>query len=211
MLTGDLPHKSDCCGWRRLQAAAEYVTEAAKAVVVTSADVALYTLDPCPTSQGTGAAASAVSFSPTVELRRLSVQDAIVAAAALSITGVSAFGLGVTGNSGLIANLDATGVASGSYRFDGTTTGAFPTGVAASDTGIIETWRETSSSAVMWLYPIRHRQGLLPALVASAWGSWRQVYLATASGSTQTIWLPAGSFTRPRPTERPTPAGTGDK
>lgn len=173
-----------------------YVTEATKAVVVTSADVALYTLDPCPTSQGTGAAASAVSFSPTVDLPQTNVQDAIVAAADLSITGVSAFGLGVTGNSGLIANLDATGVASGSYRFDGTTTGTFPTGVAAADTGIIETWRETSSSAVMWLYPdATPDRAFFRRMAASTWGSWRQVYLATASGSTQTIWLPAGSFT----------------
>ena len=52
-----------------------------------------------------------------------------------------------------------------------------PTRVAASDTGIIETWRETSSSAVMWLYRMRHRQGLLPAHGCFRSGSWRQVYL----------------------------------
>lgn len=47
-----------------------FVTEDAKAVVTTSADVALYTLDPAPAVQGTGAAASQVSFSPRSNCRR---------------------------------------------------------------------------------------------------------------------------------------------
>lgn len=173
-----------------------FVTEDAKAVVTTSADVPLYTLDPCPAAQGAGAAASQVSFSPTVELPQTNVQDAIVAAAALSITGVSAFGVGVTGNSSVLANLDATGTASGAYRFDGSTTGTYPTGVVAADTGVVETWRETSGSAVMWLYPdATPDRAFFRRMAASTWGTWRQVYLATASGATQTIWLPAGSFT----------------
>ena len=174
-----------------------YVTEAAKAVVTTSADVALYTLDPCPLSQGTGAAASAVSFVPTIDLPQTNVQDAIEAAAALAVSGFATFGLGITGNATLLANLDATGTGAGIYRFDGATTGTFPTGVAAGDTGMIELWRQAGATAMMELHHATTNRVFRRRMTTSTWGAWREeinVDQATAQGDT--IYRGASDFAR---------------
>ena len=174
-----------------------YVTEASKAVVVTSADVALYTLDPCPTSQGTGAAASAVSFSPPVDLPQTNVQDAIEAAADLAVSGFATYGIGITGNATLLANLDATGTGAVIYRFDGTTTGTFPTDVAAGDTGMIELWRQAGATAMMELHHATSNRLFRRRMTASAWGAWREVPVvnqATAEGDI--IYRGAADFQR---------------
>lgn len=152
-----------------------YVTEDAKAAVTTSADVALYTLDPAPTSQGTGASASQVSFAPTVPLPQTNVQAAIEAAAALAVSGFAAFGLGITGNATLLANLDATGTGAGLYRFDGTTTGTYPTGVAAGDTGLIELWRQAGATAMMELHHATSNRVFRRRMTTSTWGAWREI------------------------------------
>lgn len=152
-----------------------FVTEDAKAVVTTSADVALYTLDPCPTAQGTGAAASAVSFSPTVALPQTNVQAAIEAAANLAVSGFATFGIGVTGNATLLANLDATGTGAGLYRFDGTTTGTYPTGVAAADTGLVELWRQSAATAMEELHHATTNRVFRRRLTATVWGAWREI------------------------------------
>ena len=152
-----------------------YVTEDAKAAVTTSADVALYTLDPAPTSQGTGASASRVSFAPTVPLPQTNVQAAIEAAAALAVSGFAAFGLGITGNATLLANLDATGTGAGLYRFDGTTTGTYPTGVAAGDTGLIELWRQGGATAMMELHHATSNRVFRRRMTTSTWGAWREI------------------------------------
>lgn len=152
-----------------------YVTEDAKAAVTTSADVALYTLDPAPTSQGSGASASQVSFAPTVPLPQTNVQAAIEAAAALAVSGFAAFGLGITGNATLLANLDATGTGAGLYRFDGTTTGTYPTGVAAGDTGLIELWRQAGATAMMELHHATSNRVFRRRMTTSTWGAWREI------------------------------------
>ena len=162
-----------------------YVTEDAKAVVTTSADVALYTLDPAPTSQGAGAAASAVSFNPTISIPETNVQDAIEAAANLAVSGFAIFGLGITGNATLLAALDATGTGAGLYRFDGTTTGTYPTGVVAGDTGLVELWRQSASTAMMELHHATTNRVFRRRLTATVWGAWREeinVDQATARG-----------------------------
>ena len=149
---------------------------AVKAVIKTAAGVTLYTLDPVVKSSASGAAASSVSFSPTASLPQTNVQDAIEAAAASAASGFTPYGLGVTGSAALLANIDASNIASGAYRFDATTTGTFPTGVAASDTGVIETWREVAGTAVMFLYvgdigdKFFYRR-----YTSSAWTAWREV------------------------------------
>lgn len=63
--------------------------------------------------------------------------SATAAAASAASVDFNGFGYGITGNAPLIANLDTSGLASGIYRFDGTTLGSFPAGVAAADTGIV--------------------------------------------------------------------------
>jgi hypothetical protein len=174
-----------------------FVTEDAKAVVTTSADVALYTLDPAPAVQGTGAAASQVSFSPTVELPQTNVQDAIVAAADLAVSGFATYGIGITGNATLLANLDATGTGAGIYRFDGTSTGTFPTGVVAGDTGMIELWRQAGATAMMELHHATSNRLFRRRMTASVWGAWREVPVvnqATAEGDI--VYRGAADFQR---------------
>ena len=162
-----------------------YVSEDAKVVVTDANDVALYTLDPAPTAQGTGAAASAISFAPTIQLPQTNVQAAIEAAGALAVSGFAALGLGVTGNAALLANLDATGTGAGIYRFDGTTTGTYPTGVAAGDTGMVELWRQGGATAMMELHHATTNRVFRRRLTATVWGAWREtvnVNQATAEG-----------------------------
>jgi hypothetical protein len=174
-----------------------YVTEDAKAVVTTSADVALYTLDPAPTAQGTGAAASAVSFSPTLDLPQTNVQDAIEAAAALGISGFTPFGLGVTGNATLLANIDATGTGAGAQRFDGTTTGTYPTGIVAADTGLVEQWRQTAATAFETLFHATSNKVMFRRMAASVWGAWRE-FITVSQGSAEgdMIYRGASDFAR---------------
>lgn len=147
---------------------------AIKVVVTDSADATLYTLDPCVRVSASGAAASAISFTPTVDLPFDNVQAAIEGSVAVAASGYAAFGLGVTGSVALLANLDATTTASGQYRFDGTTTGTFPTGVTAANTGAIDVVRETSSSAWMYLYHDTTDRFYYRRMTASVWGTWRE-------------------------------------
>ena len=122
-----------------------------KCIIADATGATVYTVDPIQTiSSGTGA--DEITFAPTAEIPETSVQDAIERVQANIVDPLADFGLGVTGTNTLIADIDATNVGSGAYRFDNTTTGTFPSGVAAVDTGIVETWRETAASAVMWMY-----------------------------------------------------------
>ena len=150
-----------------------FVTQEAKVVITDADDVTLQTLDPAPTSLGSGSAASEVSFSPTVEVPFTNVQDAIQGVSASVVTGVSAFGIGITGNAPLLASLDATNIAAGVYRFDGTTTGTFPTGLVASDTGLVETWRQSANAAMMEIGATTGHRVWRRRLVAGTWGAWR--------------------------------------
>lgn len=167
-------------------------------VVVTQADDSTgYTLDPCEKVAAAGAGASQISFSPTVDLPFTNVQSAIEGAAASAASGFTPFGLGVTGSVDLLANLDATNIATGQYRFDGTTTGTFPTGVSASDTGAVELIRETSGSAWMALYHDTTDRLFKRRMNASAWGAWREEITANI-GATEgdIIYRGASAWTR---------------
>lgn len=63
--------------------------------------------------------------------------SAAAAAASAASADFKNFGYGIVGNAPLLANLDTSGLASGIYRYDATTLGTFPAGVAAADTGIV--------------------------------------------------------------------------
>lgn len=145
-----------------------------KVVVAQSDDSTGYTLDPCEKVAATGAGAAGISFEPTLALPYDNVQDAVEGAAASAASGFTPFGLGVTGSVALLADIDATNTATGQYRFDATTTGTFPTGITASDTGAIEVKRETSGSAWMWLYPDTNDRIFVRRMNSSTWGTWRQ-------------------------------------
>lgn len=168
-----------------------------KVVISDASDATVYTVDPCATVSFGGSAASAVSFSPTASLPYTNVQTAIEGAAASAATGFTPYGLGVTGSSALVANIDATNIASGSYRFDNTTTGTFPTGVAASDTGIVEMWRETAGSARMFMFPDTTDREFERRMNASAWGAWREVvHVDQGATAGDTIYRGASAWTR---------------
>lgn len=148
---------------------------AIKAVITDPDGATVDTIDPVFRTPASASGAEEITFSPTVTLPFTNVQAAIEGAAATAASGFTPFGLGVTGSTGLLANLDATNIASGAYRFDGTTTGTFPTGVAASNTGIVETWRETSGAAVMFLYPdATPDRVFFRRMASSTWGTWRE-------------------------------------
>jgi hypothetical protein len=167
-----------------------------------SAGATLYTLDPCVKVAAAGQGASSISFTPTLALPFTDVQAAIEGAAASAASGFTPFGLGVTGSVALVANIDATNIASGQYRFDATTTGTYPTGVAAADTGAIMMVRETSGSAWMWLYHDTTDRVFIRRMTSSTWGSWRENITANIGAvegdilyRTATAWtrLPKGT------------------
>ena len=155
-----------------------------KATIETPDGAIVATVDPVQSVPSGSAAASAVSFSPTVALPVTNVQAAIEAAAASAASGFTPFGLGVTGSVDLVANINATNIASGLYRFDGTTTGTYPTGVAAADTGAVRVERETAGSAWMVLYHDTTDRVFYRRMNASTWGAWRENIIADI-GATQ--------------------------
>jgi hypothetical protein len=147
---------------------------AVKAVITTSTGATLDTVDPAFVTTDSVSAASQITFSPTVEIPADNVQDAIVLAAASAASGYATYGVGITGNATLLANLDDTGIGGGEYRFDATTTGTFPAGVVASTTGIVKFVRQTSSTAKMFLYPVGSDREYVRRLTSSAYQSWRE-------------------------------------
>jgi len=148
---------------------------AIKAVITKPDGSSFYTLDPVFRVSTSGAGASEISFNPTGPLPFNNVQDAIEGAAASAASGFTPFGLGVTGTNALIANLDATNTASGSYRFDNTTTGTFPTGVTAANTGTVQIDRENSGDAVMFLQSGAADRCFFRRMASSTWGAWQEV------------------------------------
>lgn len=111
--------------------------------------------------------------------------SAAAAAASAASADFKNFGLGVTGNAALLADLDATGTGAGIYRFDGTTTGTYPTGVAAGDTGMVELWRQAGATAMMELHHATSNRVFRRRLTETVWGAWREtinVNQATAEG-----------------------------
>lgn len=169
-------------------------------VNVTTADGAAvpgYPMDLAFRSAGTTAAASAISFTPTVALPYTNVQAAIEASAASASSGFQAFGLGVTGTNVALSDLDATGVGSGVYRFTSSTIGTFPTGVVATDTGIVELWREDAGSARMFIMPDNSDRMFTRRMTASAWGAWREIiHVAQGAADGDIIYRASGAWSR---------------
>lgn len=92
------------------------------------------------------------------------------------------YGVGVTGTGPLMANIDATNVASGFYRYDGTTTGTFPTGITAAGTGIVCLAREDATNAIMTLFPSGSR-AYMRDLGAGVWFPWREIVTVPQGGA----------------------------
>lgn len=129
--------------------------------------------------------ADSVAFSPTAEIPANNVQDAIERVQQNTIEPLAAFGLGVTGNAGLLANIDATNIASGAYRFDGTTLGTFPVPVTKANGGTIRMWRQNASSALMTLTPNGTVDQHIREL-SGEWSGWTRVVNRTDTANNAT-------------------------
>lgn len=171
----DVPHASPLVAASDGSLPAIWLASGAAKVVVTDADGAtLFTIDPVVATAGAGLTAADIPFSPTVALPYDDVQSAVEGAAASAASGYASFGLGITGNATLLANIDATNIGAGAYRFDATTTGTFPSGISASDNGIIEHWRQASGSAMQMLYHATTDRIFHRRMASSSWGTWRE-------------------------------------
>jgi len=98
--------------------------------------------------------------------------SAAAAAASAASADFKNFGYGITGNAPLLANLDTAGLASGIYRFDGTTLGTFPAGIAAADTGIVILDRMDADDERMTLFHATSEVMHSRRRVAGALQSW---------------------------------------
>lgn len=170
---------------------------AVKCVIETDAGAVVQTIDPVISVSGSASGAEDITFTPTVDLPFTNVQDAIEGAAASAASGFTPYGLGITGNATLLANLDATNIGSGAYRFDGTTTGTYPTGVAAADTGLIEHWRQSAATAMQVLYHATSDRVFHRRMASSAWGAWREnIEVNQGAAEGDTIYRGASAWTR---------------
>ncbi len=170
---------------------------AAKVVVTDADDASMFTIDPVVSTSPGGFTAADIAFSPTVDLPYTDAQAAIEGAAAASASGFGTYGLGITGNATLLANIDATNIGAGAYRFDNTTTGTFPTGVAAADTGLVEHWRQASGTAMQFLYHATTDRIFHRRMASSSWGAWRENITAN-QGATEgdVLYRGASAWTR---------------
>lgn len=170
---------------------------AVKAVVTKPDDSVFYTLDPVFRVPTSASGASDITFTPTGPLPFTNVQDAIEGAAAAAVTGFAAFGLGITGNATLLADIDATNIGAGTYRFDGTTIGTYPTGVTSANTGLVEHWRQSASAAMQVLYHATTDRVFHRRMASSVWGAWREV-ITVNQGATlgDTMYRGASVWTR---------------
>lgn len=143
-------------------------------VLATDADgVALpgFPLDPAPRSATEQSGAALVSFDPTESIPDNNVQDAIERVQANQTTVLAAAGVSVT-TAPLLANVDATNMTSGRYRYDGTTLGTFPAGVTSSDTGTIIISAGASGNAVVELTAYDGSIRAHRIMQALSWGAW---------------------------------------
>jgi hypothetical protein len=150
-----------------------YAAQPLAVTVTDDEDVALdgYPMELAASIPAGASAAAGITFNPTAEIPVTDVQAAIERVQENIIEPLADFGLGVTGDATLIANIDATDTASGAYRFSNTTTGTFPTGYTVTS-GAVVIWRQSSAIAWQWLYT-----GGLTYLrrLNTTWEAWREV------------------------------------
>lgn len=168
-----------------------------KCVIETDAGAVVQTIDPVISVSATSSGAEDISFTPTVDLPFTNVQDAIEGAAASAASGFATYGIGITGNATLLANLDATNIGAGAYRFDNTTTGTYPTGVAAADTGLVDHWRQAAGTAMQVLYHATSDRVFHRRMASAAWGTWREnIEVNQGAAEGDTIYRGPSAWTR---------------
>lgn len=125
--------------------------------------------------------ASGIAFAPTGDIPANNVQEAIERVQENLIEPLASYGLGVTGNAPLLANLDAIDIPSGMYRYDNSTIGTFPAGVSAANGGVVTFWRRDNASGVMTLFRADQDGMFMRRLSAGSPQVWVQVYVPFAT------------------------------
>lgn len=134
-----------------------------------------YPVDPVMRVSTEETGAASVAFAPTVEIPETNVQAAIERLQENIVEPLADFGLGVTGNAALLADLNAADIASGFYRFDGTTVGTYPSGVTAASLGIVLLFRRTSSNALMLMQAGTENRIHYRRYSGGSWQAWRRL------------------------------------
>ena len=150
-----------------------------KAVIADADGATVYTVDPVQSISSASGAAD-VSFAPTAEIPQTDVQAAIEAVDDNWRAGLLSYGVGVTGTATRLSDIDATTSAAGEYRFDATTTGTFPTGVAAASTGAVDLNRITATTGFETLVPA-DADRLFFRRLATTFQGWHSVLSVLAS------------------------------
>jgi hypothetical protein len=161
---------------------------AIKCVIEDGNDAVIQTIDPVLSVSGDGTDAADITFTPTVELPFDNVQDAIEGSVAVAASGYAAFGLGVTGNAAVLANIDATGTGAGVYRWTGSSTGTFPSGIVAATTGLVEIVRQTAAEGMMTLRALGGTRVYRRFLSSTAWGAWQETFPIPISSAAVGQW-----------------------
>lgn len=167
-----------------------------KAAVTTADGVMLagYPMDPVRIIDTASVGAAGIQFDPTEAIPETNVQAALERVQANTLQPLLDYGLGVTGNAPLLGDLDAAGIASGFYRYNGNTAGAFPAGVDKANTGAVLLWRNASASSFMLLAPASST-AIHVRRQAGDWGGWTRMMLGSDTAS-NAVWQ-AGTSTAP--------------
>lgn len=152
-----------------------YSPVSVKAVVTDADGVELpgSPIDPCARSLTSASGASEISFSATAEIPETDVQAAIERVQQNLTDDLESAGVGVT-QAPLLANLNATNIPSGRYRFDSTTTGTFPSGVVAAGKGTVVISSGAVGAQLMELVPEAGLKRFQRNMVSLVWGAWQE-------------------------------------
>lgn len=174
------------------------------AVLLTDAagnTLAGYPVDPVPRVDTDETGASSVEFSPTAQIPVTNVQAAIERVQTNIVAPLAEFGLGVTGTAPLLANLNATNIATGFYRYNADTTGTRPAGVPQEGSGTVNFMRQDGNNGQMLLSPALDNRIHTRGLIAGTYSAWVSV-MRSNDTTTNEGWI-AGTSTSPTV---PTPA-----
>lgn len=157
-------------------------------VVVKDADGVVLpggTMDPAFSSPASAASADGIAFDATGDIPETDVQAAIERVQLNAEALVSGAGWGITGNAPLLDNFNSTTLASGAFRFDGTTTGTRPTGWVGSEVGVALFLRDTGSSGLMLAADRANGVIWQRQMGSTTWGAWLRL---TPNSFDQATW-----------------------
>lgn len=152
-------------------------------------------IDPCVRSITALSAASQVPFTPTADIAETNVQDAVESVQANLTGALTNAGVGVT-QAPVLANLNATNLTSGRFRYTGSTTGTFPAGVTAADGGVVVVSSGATGNQVMELTPRDGNIKYQRTMVSLTWGAWDEIVVVPAATAGDVIYRGATGWER---------------